>query len=71
MIHDCQYAHLIGGQPEWLITDGAKPVCSFCHTPKNTRTVEVPVEIEDNLVGDPVKVLAPEAKRVTRTTAGK
>jgi hypothetical protein len=54
MIHDCKYAQVIGGQPEWLTTDGAKPVCSFCHTPKNTRTVEVPVT-EDEAPAAPVK----------------
>lgn len=71
MIHDCKYAREIGAEPAWLVTEKGEHVCSLCHMTKKTRTVEVPVEIEDNLVGDPVKVLAPEAKRVTRTTAGK
>lgn len=47
MIHDCKYAREIGAEPKWLTpVEGGKLVCSLCHTPKNTRTIEVPVEEE-------------------------
>jgi len=37
MIHDCQYAKLIGKEPTWLDGD----VCSFCHTPKRATPPKV------------------------------
>lgn len=43
MIHDCKYALEIGAEPVWLGSVGSQ-VCSLCHTPKKTRTVEVPVD---------------------------
>jgi len=55
MIHDCQYAREIGAEPAWLVTETGGQVCSLCHTPKKTRTVEVPVETEDEKPAAPVK----------------
>lgn len=37
MIHDCQYAHVIGKEPVWLTADGQEQVCSFCHSPKTQK----------------------------------
>lgn len=39
MIHECDYAKVIGKEPWWLTADGQKPVCSFCHAPKVQDTV--------------------------------
>lgn len=61
MIHKCQYAELIGAAAEWITdtTDG-RVVCKFCHAPKTTKTIEVPVETPEP---EPVKAPAKTAVR--------
>jgi hypothetical protein len=58
MTHKCDYAEVIGAAPEWITdTASGRVVCSLCHAPKTTKTIEVPVETEEP---EPVKAPAPK-----------